>query len=513
MSDEEINNLISELKENKNPEKQLYLKKKLFKFCQTLHFFKYKMIKKENINIENIINEVINNLSFVFFKKDDVIWNIGDKVNEIYIIFIGEVIVYKPHKKNESDGSIEKILGQGYSLGEEYSINNFSKRINKIKAKTKCILGSINIKEYLRIFRRINHEEYLSFKSFLSDLKLFNNSDFIERTLRTSFKEYYYKNEYIFKQGEFYKSFYFIFSGTVRLTVHVNEKYKSKIDHDILIGNNNERFTNDRIFEMKGFYKEKSFFNIIDLSYGDFIGAIEYLKNFDKYKYDIKCLTDVEVFRMDTEHFRGILYKEDVKIFHSKILNQEKYIKKRIGEIKIAKYDIAKNKDYILCQNKFTKTFLVNHPISENMKDDFINSPPNPIKMKGMRYKQKRLSNIFLTPKIKEIFLENKNFKRSETNKQLEIKDFLTNINHNKKLPFYETLSSNCLSIENNKKENKNVKSRTINIDRNKKRRFSIFSYTSFMKDVSNKFFTMKNLKNAIKRTNSYFYEKGEEKI
>ena len=508
MSDEEIYNLISILIEDKNPKKQITLKKKLFEFCQTFNFFRCKTFKKENTNMESIITDTINNLSFVFYKKNDIIWDIGDKVNETYIIFAGEVIVYNSHKNNNDDNSIKEILGQGYSLGENYSINNFSKRINKIQAKTKCILGSINMKEYLRIFNNINHEEYLLFISFFSDLKLFDNNDFIERTQRTVTKEYYYKNQYIFKQDESYKSFYFINSGTVRLIIHSNEKYVSKIDHDVLIGNNNERFTNERTFEMKGFYEEKINYIIIDLSYGDFIGAIEYLNHFDKYKYDIKCLTDVVVYKMDTEHFRKKAFKQDVKIFHSKILKQEKYIQKRIDEIKMAKYNIAKNRDYLLCQNKFTRTFLLNHPIVENMKDDFINSPPNPNRIKEMRYKKKKLTNIFLTPKIKEIFLENKNSKHLKTKKQLEIKDFMTNIYQNKRLPFYEALYSNCLSNENiNKKVKKIIKSRTINIERNKNRHYNILSSGSLTKERNSKIFAMANLKRIINKTNSNFYK------
>ena len=486
MSDTEIENLISRIIENKYPEKLRSLKKKLYDYCKNLHFFKHILLNKENINAEKILSDVINKITFKFYNKNEKIWEAGDKISEIYIIFLGEVIIYK----SKSNSEIETILEKGQVLGE-YIVNNHRKVTNVVDAKTNCILGTINIKEFQKIFNKINHEEFLSFVSFFNDLKLFENGDFIERSQRTVKKLFFSKGQYIFKQDDPYDSFYFIFSGTVRIIIHLKKLFKSKIIDDILRGKNKEkRFVSEMNFEMRGFYKEKVDYNIIDLTNGDFIGAIEYLNHYDKYKYDVQCLTDVEVYKMDTEYFIKVApFEENLTVFHSKIKNQEKYMHQRIEEIKQTKKNVSKLKNYILSQNKFTKTFLLNHPIEQNNskeKEDFINSSKSPFKIRTFFYNKKNLNHVFLTPKIKEIFIQNKSYKSINTTKTVK-NLFFTNIDKNKKSPY--TLINSFSNDNINEKSIFELKTMS-----NKKR--SKKNFTSLTNNKKRRIFLKNNFKN-----------------
>ena len=67
----------------------------------------------------------------------------------------------------------------------------------------------------------------------------------------------------------------------MRITANLKKKVKSKIDHDILLGkNNNKRFTTSRLFEIRGFYKKLINYNLVDLTNGDIIGGIEYIHHY-----------------------------------------------------------------------------------------------------------------------------------------------------------------------------------------------------------------------------------------
>ena len=38
-----------------------------------------------------MITEILKHLEFFYMNENEIIWNVGDKVNEMYIIFLGEI--------------------------------------------------------------------------------------------------------------------------------------------------------------------------------------------------------------------------------------------------------------------------------------------------------------------------------------------------------------------------------------------------------------------------------------
>ena len=461
MTESEIENLINKIvlfqKEyDKNKDSEIKrdiekAKEQLMKICENLHFFNKKIISNKIVRDKTIINDIFSNLEFVFFKEDEAIWEIGDRINEMYIIFLGEVGIYKQKIIDDEDSILEYTLLSGYSLGEEVFTNRYIYRTNKAKAKTFCILGRLSFIEYKRIFNKFLYEQNILINCFLKDLHLFN-FDYIEKLQRHMFLKYYNKNEYIFRQNEPFDTFYLIYSGTIRLIINLEKSVKSKIDQDLLIGNNNKRFTSSRLFELRGYYKEQVNYNLMDLAIGDIIGGVEYLNHYGNYKYDVKCLTNVEVLKVDLINFNKILIEGERLLFEKKIKNQMELISDRLNAIKERRNKIH-IKDFILSKSKFTKTFLLNHPISkknEYKAELLINCGSNPVKIRRNKFKIFHLNISKISSNIMEEYNKSKNYKRKYSNKHLNLsKDFLTNIGSNNKtqindiFPSYNTIQNN----------------------------------------------------------------------
>ena len=126
MSDTEIETTIRRLllfkkSVNTNKENEIHvedIQKQLIKICEKFHFFYKKIISNKNYNYENLIPEIIKSLEFVYKHENEIIWNVGDKVNEMYIIFLGEINIYKyQNKHDEEEPELDYILEKGYSLG------------------------------------------------------------------------------------------------------------------------------------------------------------------------------------------------------------------------------------------------------------------------------------------------------------------------------------------------------------------------------------------------------------
>ena len=71
--------------------------------------------------------EILKHLEFIYMNENEIIWNVGDKVNEMYIILFGEINIYRqPNKeeKQEIDNTLEKV----YFLGVFLKANIFHRR-------------------------------------------------------------------------------------------------------------------------------------------------------------------------------------------------------------------------------------------------------------------------------------------------------------------------------------------------------------------------------------------------
>ena len=243
MIDTEIENTINKyilLKKNlaneENSKDIQYYKNLLIKYMENFYYFSKRIVFSKNNIIENLISKILEQIEFIIYRKDSNIWNIGDTIENIYIIFIGEVNIYKvPEKKDKKlYMELDTVLGKGYLLGVEYlRYNNEDKRTYLAKAKSKCILGKINLKEFLKIYKPIISEENILISNFLRDINIFS-SDFNGKFQKALTLKYYKKDDYIFKQGDLFDSFYLVYHGDIRLYTNMKKIVKSKFDYDIL---------------------------------------------------------------------------------------------------------------------------------------------------------------------------------------------------------------------------------------------------------------------------------------
>ena len=421
----------------------LYNKNLLINYCKDFYFFSRKLASFKYYNIENLLSKIIDKINFVFIRKDKNIWNLKDDADDVYIIFVGEVNIYKPPEKKDKKiiMQLDTFLGKGYLLGGEYlkysNINLDNKRTYLAKAKVNCILGKINTKEFFQIYKPILSDENNLLNNFLKDLNLFS-SDFNWKFLKSTTLIYYKKDEYIFNQGDLYDNLYLICKGNIRLSVKMKKTVKTKFDYDLLKGKNTkERFTTSRQFEIKGSYSELIKYNLIDAGKGDFIGGIEYLDKHTTYKYSAKCLTDVAMLKVDLNLFSHILINAERKAFKEKIEIQREFLLKRMNEIKLGKERLKfKFDDYILSKNKYAKTFLQSNPLTkktEEKLDTFVNCNVNPIKIKSSNKNLKTINTSKnLIPRYIEEYKDKEKQKKKMKKRYLSIKDFLTNIDYKK---------------------------------------------------------------------------------
>ena len=509
MTDTEIENTIRKyilFKKNmlneENDKDILYYKNLLINYMKNFYYFSKRIVSSKNNIIENLITKIFEQIEFIFVTKDFNIWNIGDTIENIYLIFLGEVSIYKPSEKKDKKlcMKLDSVLGRGYLLGSEYlKNNNEDKRTYLVKAKPKCILGKINIKEFSKIYRPILSEENILISNFLKDINIFS-SDFNGKFQKLLALKYYKKDDYIFKQGDLYDSFYLVYHGNIRLFNNMKKLVKSKVDYDILKGNNNkERFTSSRLFEIKGAYNELIRYDLLDAGRGDFIGGIEYIYNYSQYCYSAKCINDVTILKIDCILFNSILINDEKKSFKEKIDKQKEFIKRRIKEIKLGR-DKMKLNDYILSKNKYVKSLLQSNPLSkkkEEKLESYINCNVNPIKIK---YKSNNIKILNTSRNLLSKYIEeykeskekNKNWKKNN----LKIKDFVTNIDYKNKdkipkifpcLLFIDNIPKSYNFIYQIKEENKKV-DKMINTERffeeKYVKRFNSFSNMNFRKSL-----------------------------
>ena len=301
-----------------------------------------------------------------------------------------------------------------------------NKHFYKIESKTKSIVAFLTEEDYFTIVDKIITKERHNRINFLHKIHyLPKDQTFIERFQNYITKKCFIKQSFIFKQNEEFKTFYIIVSGLARVSINFNRKFCCSLDFDVLIGNNiNERFTSSRVFEIKGNYKEKENFMVVDLGEGEILGGIEFCKNMKNYIFTVECITDVIVYEVNLKLFNILLNYFSFKRFYNKIDNQLKYFKERILSINNFRKEKGKKDDYSFSQNKFIQTYKRGHPISAK-KEAYINRYINPFKFEKIIK-----SKEFKTIKTRY----NKDFKKIENKNESIIQNncgkmaFITNI-------------------------------------------------------------------------------------
>ena len=374
----------------------------------------------EKKSIENILT----NLIFYQFIENQIIFNKGDKINGIYIIFTGMISVYNDEKDEIKIVNIREyekkftkrknifnsiydinmlpssFLNPGDAIGyiPNNSETNYSEKI--IQATKESILGYISYNKFYSIIEELKSYDTEQILPFLKSLNLFTNkNNFIEKLKFNTTQRRFLKDSYIFHEGEKFKTFYIIKKGTVNISVKIKKTTKSLIQPELLIGNVNKiRLTGSKENELKGYFKETFDYNLVELCTGETIGDIEYYKNNNSYLYSAKCITPVDILEINMKKFIQLTKKcgDNLSKFHEKINHKIEFFQKRIKDINltIKQVKIDTNKKDI-----YTKIFLDNNIRKKNKQNEiFINHAKTPLGKVVEKYKpfkmNKSLSNV-----------------------------------------------------------------------------------------------------------------------
>ena len=392
MNDEELEQNILYLKKNINKNnKRFSFVNKTKEILQEFKFFK-DIIMNFPDRCNSILTEITSELNIKKYDKKDVIFDNSIKtVNEIYIIFLGEIKVtnyyvseeeYKDNENVNNELIIKKgeifeknIIMKKFGINKKFNENGeLSEDENcyfRIISKSKSFIGSLSDKNYFHILEKYNTKERLEKIYFLQKIDYLPNEDnFIDRFQTLLIKKCFAKNSIICEQKEQLKLIYLIHSGLVRLSRVFNKKISCKLDHDVLIGDLiNERFSSSRMFELKGNYDEKEKLILVDMGEREIIGGIELCKNLNNYIFKVECLKDTVLYGISINEFKNVLKIWNSKGFYDKINNQIYFLRNRLSNLKSFSKEKRRLDDYSLSQNKFIKLYKKGHPLNKKAKE------------------------------------------------------------------------------------------------------------------------------------------------
>lgn len=243
---------------------------------------------KLNLGLDQLKN-IINIMIIKEYNKGEEIIRLGDIPSACYIILEGHAQVFIPQikniDKNDKDILMVKIgeVTQGHLFGEK-SLMTKGVRNASVITDEDSIVACLPKKEYLLIFNSlILQEQNEDFKLYRS-MEIFKDKSktFIEKFIYGMEKVDFKPNQKIIMQNEILNNIYIIRKGYFKLIRH---NYKSKvIDYDLnffCTGQeklmDNERFTSNRLYEIKGEQKIKDVKELFVYGKGEIIGDIEML--------------------------------------------------------------------------------------------------------------------------------------------------------------------------------------------------------------------------------------------
>ena len=397
----------------------------------------------------------------------------GDEISLTDINFIfRELLNYREFDYIETFGKM---------IGEDCLLQNLKYRPYCAEALTKCILGFLTINDYHILFDKINSINKANIISFLYNVNYFNNkNNFVHKLYRGIKTILYSKGRYIYKQNDPFRNMFIIKKGNVNINLVKIVKVETDVNPDLILGNNKykninhikelkeiEHFTCDRIFEIKGEYYEKKIYTIVNYGVGEILGNLEYFGHFKNYLCSAQCISNVELYEIDTNLYKKIESNDNIEFLNKKTKNQLEFFRKRINEINIIHK--KNNKEFYLGRDKFMKAYYHNNPplpLKEKEKE-FINNPNNPLPIK-IKLKNKKLKNTKISPFTS----------REWASIGKEIKN---NIDINKKINEERPKSSSPF-ITNNKEyakifnENNNKNNNIFNINNNIEENMPLFS-------------------------------------
>ena len=328
------------------------------------------------------------------------IYRVGEMNTSMFILLECKANVYKTpkhyeKKKNKASqamfslkaglstllsSQIDKKIDYQLNTGDTYGISELKvlkKRQCLVEAKTYCIIAEISKLDYIMIFEKTNFLEKLNTLNFLYHVKVFqacNNNVIIENLYDSIHKYKLKKGDVVMNQGDVFKNMYVIAKGTFQIIFHSTRKMINKFIHGafdtISPGQDEERFTNLRKFELLDEYEDMIEYKLVQYEKGEIIGDIEYKYEKDHCLFSVICdLDDSVILEFSVKTFNLTVPEKFKNKFLEEIEWKIDYFKKRFEDIKVV------NKANPKYQNVFKKEILTkltkNPKLSQETDNEF----------------------------------------------------------------------------------------------------------------------------------------------
>lgn len=232
---------------------------------------------------EFIVSNLLKLIQIKEYSKNDTIFRSGDYANYCYLLLSGgvDIFVYKDKNKETLTATIggtaspnirrdNIMLSHNINIGDifgEKDIIDKKRRSCTAKCSTASLIGELTKNDYKTIFenhKKLENSEEIRFLNSIQIFKEFSHSS-CEKFLELFEKKTYRKGELIVKQNTPYDRLILIRKGAFEVVYKNVKSYTSDYGINFYMKLNEdykERFTGDRLYEIKGEYNAVDYYKV-----------------------------------------------------------------------------------------------------------------------------------------------------------------------------------------------------------------------------------------------------------
>ncbi len=161
---------------------------------------------------------------------------------------------------------------------------------------TKVILIEIRKKDFYLILENVRKEEYLKELKFFHSISIYSefSRNAIEKLKLNSEEKKFANRDILIKQGDPLNFIYIVKSGRFQVLYKIKKNIFNEFDLKFYssITPSDFRFTENNLYEIKGFKTTEENFKILTLEKGQLIGDLEFFHEKDISFFTVICLNE-----------------------------------------------------------------------------------------------------------------------------------------------------------------------------------------------------------------------------
>lgn len=338
---------------------------------------------------EEIVRSIFKCLMWLEVPEKTILLKLGDIGYNCFILFEGSCEVLIPGMAKSSRGSMFDMIkvgmvNQGVLFGEKTLLDK-KQRTATVKTLPRCYLGELKKKDFITIFDNIKKIELNEEINFFKSMKIFAhcNRSFVEKFTYCMEPKEYSGQEIIVNQNDLIENIYIVRRGLFQVYYKTERNLDAVFDLNYfseINSNNNQRFTDNRLFEIKGFKKTSELHKLFVLGPGEVYGDIELVRNSEVSLFTLKCIqksSEILVCKREKFLFNiGPIIKENLEIqVKEKVEKYKDRFKKLKSQQRASEYsdEFKLNSQIVqrvLVDNKFKSSRNTNGILKERVKEE-----------------------------------------------------------------------------------------------------------------------------------------------